>query len=110
MNGQSIATVCARQHRTEIPYGVIQIKNGLMETIVEKPAHEDLISAGIYAFSPEVLPFIPKHIPIDMPAVLASLVKNQKKVAVFPMRENWIDVGRPDDLETLRQQFGKETS
>ena len=100
----SAATVCARQHRTEVPYGVIRLKDGMLETIAEKPVHEDLISAGIYALSPEVLPLIPKDTPTDMPSLLVSLVKEKKKVAVFPMREDWIDVGRHVDLQNVRNK------
>jgi dTDP-glucose pyrophosphorylase/CBS domain-containing protein len=98
----SIATVCARPHRMEVPYGVIQLKDGMLEAIVEKPVYEDLVSAGIYALDPKALRFVPKDQITDMPTLLATLVQNQQKVAVFPMREDWVDVGRHDDLERAK--------
>lgn len=101
----SMATVCARAHRAEVPYGVIQMKDGLMQAIVEKPVYEDLISAGIYVLDPEVLRYVPRHCAYDMPQLLQALVQNQRKVAVFPLREDWIDVGRHDDLEKIRRSF-----
>lgn len=105
ISSHSIATVCARGHRMEVPYGVIQLKNGMLEAIVEKPVYEDLVSAGIYVLSPEALRYIPSGKPIDMPAVLHALVQDKQKVAVFPMREDWIDVGRHDDLEQAQRLF-----
>jgi|CXWL01.1.fsa_nt_gi dTDP-glucose pyrophosphorylase len=99
---KSIATICARQHLTSVPYGVIKLKEGKIETIVEKPVYEDLISAGIYVFNPQMLDFIPEKTAIDMPDVLLSLVKNNQKVDVYSMREDWVDVGRHDDLEQVR--------
>jgi dTDP-glucose pyrophosphorylase len=103
----ALATICARQHRTEVPYGVIRLKDGMFETMVEKPVHEDLISAGIYAMDPQVLRYVAKGVPVDMPAVLLALVSAQQKVAVFPMREDWVDVGRHDDLEAIKRHFGQ---
>lgn len=101
----AMATVCARMHRMEVPFGVIQLKDGNLEAIVEKPVYEDLISAGIYAMNPQVLRTIPKGCVTDMPTVLQSLVQDKKKVAVFPLRDDWMDVGRLDDLIKAKRQF-----
>lgn len=101
-SSKGIATVCARQHLTSVPYGVIKLKDGKLEAIVEKPIYEDLISAGIYVFTPRALNFIPDGTVIDMPDVLLSLAKDNQKVDIFPMKEDWVDVGRHDDLEQLK--------
>lgn len=103
----AIATVCARQHSVEVPYGVIQLKDGMLQTIVEKPVHEDLISAGIYVLNPAVLATIPKNQVTDMPTVLLALVQTNQKVAVFPMREEWVDVGRHSDLELAKRSLSE---
>ena len=105
-----IATVCVRPHRIEVPYGVVEIKDGMLQTIVEKPVREDLVSAGIYVIDPEVLDYIPAGKTLDMPSLLSALVQHQKKVAVFPMREDWIDVGRHDDLEQAKHAMAKSAS
>lgn len=104
-SSKAVATVCARHHHTSVPYGVIKLKDGKLETIIEKPVYEDLISAGIYVFSPCVLDFIPEHKVIDMPDVLMALAKSEQLVDIFPMREDWLDVGRHDDLEQARADF-----
>ncbi len=49
------STVCARLHRVEVPYGVIEVQDGCLQGIVEKPVYDNLISAGIYVLSPQVL-------------------------------------------------------
>ena len=105
-----IATVCVRQHRIEVPYGVVEIKDGMLQTIVEKPVREDLVSAGIYVIDPEVLDFVPTDKYIDMPSLLSALVQQHQKVAVFPMREDWIDVGRHDDLELAKTAMATSAS
>ena len=105
LNVNSCATVCARAHRLEVPFGVIQLKDGMMQAIVEKPVYEDLVSAGIYVLSPEILQTLPKGKAADMPAVLQSLVQSGKKVAVFPLHEDWADIGRYDDLMQATQNI-----
>lgn len=102
------ATVCVHTHRMEVPYGVVKIKNGMLHAIVEKPVHENLISAGIYVMEPDVLRDIPDHTKIDMPNLLGQLIQKDKKVAVFPMREDWLDIGRHDDLERAKNAISSD--
>ena len=102
-SSNAIATVCARPHRVEVPYGVIEMRDGVLHTIVEKPVHEDLISAGIYVLDPRALSYIEPNTVTDMPSVLLTLARDAQKVAVFPMREEWLDVGRHEDLELAKR-------
>ncbi len=106
---KSMATVCARPHRMEVPYGVIEVKDGMLKAIVEKPIYEDLISAGMYVLNPEALRLIPRNAVTDMPTVLTSLLKDKHRVSVFPLREEWMDIGRHDDLEQAKRQFASAT-
>ena len=101
----AVATVCARHHATSVPYGVIKLKDGKLENIVEKPVYEDLISAGIYVFDAAALMQIPKNTVVDMPEVLLELANGGKRVDIYPMREDWVDVGRHGDLEQARADF-----
>lgn len=110
MASGSIATICARAHHVEVPYGVIQLENGMMKAIVEKPVYEDLISAGMYALSPEALRYIPKNTVMDMPTVFTALLRDNKPVSVYSLQEEWMDIGRHDDLERAKQQFSSSSA
>lgn len=101
----AVATVCARSHQTEVPFGVIKQQNNKLMGIDEKPVYENLISAGMYAISPQVLDHIPKDKVSDMPGVLMNLVRQGEHVGVFSMNEEWLDVGRHDDLDRAKQHF-----
>lgn len=102
-DGGYTATVCARAHRVEVPYGVIEMRDGCLHGIVEKPVYDNLISAGIYVLSPSTLPRIPKEQVLDMPDLLLSLVGEGRKIGVFALEDEWIDVGRHDDLERAKR-------
>ena len=99
------ATVCARAHRVEVPFGVIQLQDGCLQSIVEKPVYDNLISAGIYVLHPRVLKRIPPDTVLDMPDLLLSLVQDREKVGVFVLEDEWVDVGRHDDLERAKRSF-----
>jgi len=103
--GGYIASVCARAHRVEVPYGVIDVRDGCMRGIVEKPVYDNLISAGIYVLSPSVLSKIPREQVLDMPDLLLSLVHEDNKIGVFALEDEWVDVGRHDDLERAKRTF-----
>jgi dTDP-glucose pyrophosphorylase/predicted transcriptional regulator len=96
------ATICARSHRVEVPYGVIKVKDGWLKNIIEKPVYEDVISAGIYVINPQAIDHLQQGIAMDMPGFLLLLAERKKKIAVFRMDEEWIDVGRHTDLERLK--------
>jgi dTDP-glucose pyrophosphorylase len=103
--GAYTATVCARAHRVEVPYGVIEVRNGCLRSIVEKPVYDNLISAGIYVLSPEVLNRVPPAALLDMPDLLLALVSDSHKIGVFVLEDEWVDVGRHDDLERAKRNF-----
>ena len=104
MDGNS-GTVCARAHRIEVPYGVIESKGGLLTGIVEKPIYENLVSAGIYVLSPGVLGLILPNTAVDMPDLIVSVVRTGQRVAIYSLEEEWVDVGRHEDLEHARRSL-----
>ena len=42
---------------------------------------------------------------LDMPDLLTALNEADKRVAVFPLRDYWRDIGRLADLEAARSEF-----
>ena len=101
--GGYTASVCARAHRVEVPFGVIHMENGCLKNIVEKPVYDNIISAGMYVLAPEALNYIPHNSVTDMPNLLLSLIADHKRVGVFTLEDEWVDVGRHDDLERAKR-------
>ncbi len=102
------ATVCARAHRVEVPYGVIEVRDGCLQSIVEKPVYDNLISAGIYMLEPQVLRRVVPGRVLDMPDLLLAVAQAQEKVGVFVLDDEWVDVGRHDDLERAKRNFATQ--
>ena len=81
---------------------MVNIVGAEVESISEKPIHRSMVSAGIYALSPEALDLIPKDEFTDMPTLLDLVRAKGEKVVAFPIHESWLDIGRHDDLNEAR--------
>lgn len=94
------ATMCVREYTTSIPFGVVEAAGVEFLGLLEKPSYTHLVNAGVYVIDPSLLSLIPTNKAVDMPNFLQVVKDAGHMVAVCPVHEYWIDVGRP---ETLRQ-------
>lgn len=102
---RSMATMCVREYDFQVPYGVVNIEDHRIVSIVEKPVHTFFVNAGIYVLDPSVLELIPKGRPLDMTDLFARILARGDETAVFPIREYWMDIGRIDDFERANGEF-----
>lgn len=93
------ATLCVREHVITVPFGVVQTNGVELAAFEEKPSYHQLVSAGVYVIDPQLLPLLPPHQPTDMPTLVLSAQQAGHRVAVCPIHEYWIDVGRPETLK-----------
>ena len=100
-------TMCVREYDFQVPYGVVKLDKHRIYSIEEKPVQRFFVNAGIYVLEPDVLDLIPKNAYFDMPTLFEKLVEQQKETAVFPIREYWLDIGRIDDFERAKGEFGE---
>lgn len=104
----TVATMCVREFEFQVPYGVAKIIDNQLIDIEEKPVQLFFVSAGIYVINPEVLELIPKDTSLDMPELFKKLIKLRKGVAVFPIREYWMDIGQIGDYEKANLEYGEQ--
>lgn len=103
--GEFLATMGVRPYQFEVPFGVIEEKKNRMIAFREKPKSTHLINAGIYVLNPEVLSMIPKNQVFPLTNLFARLLVEKKRVGVYKMREDWLDVGRLDELKKAEEEF-----
>jgi NDP-sugar pyrophosphorylase family protein len=97
-------TVGAFAHEYQVPYGVLEMEDGRVTRIDEKPVIRRYVSGGVYMLSPGVLELVRPGEPLDMPVLIDRLLAGNMRVAAFPIREYWIDIGRHDDLKRASQE------
>jgi dTDP-glucose pyrophosphorylase len=101
---QSAATLCVREHNTQIPYGVVSMDDTRVVALEEKPMLTHYVNAGIYLLNPDMLDLVPKDTFLDMPQLLETAAQQGKPVSAFPIHEYWLDIGHP---ETLARAHGE---
>ena len=99
------ATVCVREHRHTVPYGVVNMQESLLTKIEEKPVYRSMVSAGIYVLEPDTFRHLPRGGYCDMPTLLQGLIDRGMRAAGFPIHEFWLDIGRLEDLERANEYF-----
>ena len=93
------ATVCVREYLHEVPFGVVEVDGYAAARLDEKPVFRHLVNAGIYVLEPGVLSFLTAGEHQDMTDLLSRLIEAGRRPAVFPIHEQWRDVGRLGDLQ-----------
>lgn len=105
MDQAADATMCVREYKFQVPYGVVETKGNRITQLTEKPTHSYFVNSGIYALDPNVLDMVPQGHFYDMTTLFDDLMARGGHGVVFPVHEYWIDVGRFDDLEKARHEF-----
>lgn len=105
LKNTSIATMCVREYDFQVPFGVVEIENGKIKSIKEKPTHKFFVSAGIYMLSPEIIKQIPKDVFYDMPTLFEKLIGFNHNIVSFPIREYWLDIGRIEEFEKANDEY-----
>jgi dTDP-glucose pyrophosphorylase/CBS domain-containing protein len=99
------ATIAATAYEVKIPYGVLDAPDGVVGRLVEKPSYTYFVNAGIYIIEADIIDLIPENTRFDMTDLMSLLIKQGGKVVSFPIREYWLDVGRPEDFARAQRDI-----
>ncbi|MES2218871.1 MAG: nucleotidyltransferase family protein [Pseudomonadota bacterium] len=103
------ATMCIREQEHTILYGVVERReeSHLLKNIIEKPVSQFFVNAGIYVLDPKVLTLLAKDTFCDMPNLLMTCLEHAYRVATFPIKEYWLDIGHHQDLQRAHDDYEK---
>mgnify|MGYP000002800559 FL=1 len=90
------ATMGIREYDVQIPFGVVDINDGKIQGIREKPLHKFFVNAGIYVLNNNLIKKINGNSYLDMPNFLENEIKNNG-INAFPIHEYWQDIGRLEE-------------
>jgi len=76
-----------------IPYGILNMDDGKLRSIDEKPVFDLIINTGVYVLEPEALDLIQPGEKLDM-THLAERILDKGKITVYPIADGWFDVGQ----------------
>jgi NDP-sugar pyrophosphorylase family protein len=100
-------TICSRPYQVKIPFGYPVINGDVVVEFQEKPEFTYLVNSGIYCISPELLDEVSVNEYIDMPDLIQRAIQIGKRVGVFPLRENFHEIGRLEFYEASEEFYQK---
>jgi NDP-sugar pyrophosphorylase family protein len=105
LSNDSKATMGVREYDFQVPYGVVNVDDGNILSIEEKPVHKFFVSGGVYVLNEKVLDFIPDDEFYDMPTLFEKVIDEKLKSISFPIHEYWLDIGRIEEFEKANNEF-----
>jgi NDP-sugar pyrophosphorylase family protein len=102
---EAAATLCVREHTTQVPYGVVRMDDVTVQAIEEKPILSHYVNAGIYLLDPGLLKLVPSDQFFDMPQLVEKALARQHRVSAFPIHEYWLDIGLPETLQRAHTEW-----
>ena len=62
----------------------------------------------LYVFDPKVLNLLSKAKNLDMPSFFEMIINKNLKTMIFPILEEWIDIGNFDDYNRAKIKYSGE--
>jgi dTDP-glucose pyrophosphorylase len=103
-NGGYAATMALIPYHHKVPFGCVNLENGVITAFREKPLLRELSNAGIYALSPMILPRCSDE-PFPITKLFESCLENNEPIGGYVIDENWADIGMPEELNAARGYF-----
>jgi NDP-sugar pyrophosphorylase family protein len=100
--GGFAATVAHHEHTHTVPFGVLEVAEGRVLGLREKPTYSWRTNAGIYVLSPALVARVPHDVDFPLPALVDQCLERGEAVGAFPVGGDWIDVGRLPELTRAR--------
>ena len=85
--------IATTPYDVSIPYGIMDIEDGRVKGIKEKPVYNYYANAGIYLIKKSALKLIPEGRVFDATDLVNALSATGGKVVHFPIDGIWIDIG-----------------
>lgn len=98
----SVATI---PYQVDIPYAVMETKNNQVTSFKEKPTYTYYSNGGIYIVKRDLLNRIPKNTFYNATDLMEELIKDGSKLISYPIRQYWLDIGKPEDFEKAQSDI-----
>lgn len=100
-------TIVTSLKNVVIPYGVIySSENGRIESMEEKPQLSYFVNTGMYILNAELVNEIPKDTFFHMTDLADSLLKENRKVGMYPISEDsFLDMGEMEEMRRMEQKL-----
>jgi len=99
LNNDADLAVLTIPYQINIPYAVLETKNGIVKSLKEKPTYTYYSNGGIYLIKKNVLELIPKNTFYNSTDLMELLISKNYRVISYPFSGYWLDIGKHEDFE-----------
>lgn len=96
------ATVGIYEYTHTVPLGVVKLDGERVVEVREKPTEAWQVNAGIYVLDPALVDRVPSDVYYGLPALVEECLDRGEPVGGFRVTEDWLDLGRHDELKRAR--------
>ena len=100
----NLMTLIGCHKEVKVPYGILELDDGILKSFVEKPNYDVIINTGVYILEPEIIDMIPDNKSINMNTLIEEVSK-KGKVSVYPIHDGWMDVGQWEEYKNCLREI-----
>ena len=90
-------------------FGVLNIKNNNIESIIEKPVEKYNVSSGIYVIkNSKNLKIIPKNKFFTVPELISKFLSKKLKAGAYEVNKYWMGIENMEDLVKVENRIKKK--
>ena len=97
--------VMTKEIAVPFQFGKILSEGDYIIGVEEKPDLKLEILAGVYLLKPAVLELIPDDRYYGMDTLIKDMIARNLRIARYPIREYWLDIGRVNDYEMAQEAY-----
>jgi NDP-sugar pyrophosphorylase family protein len=98
-------TVASIPYNVDLPYAVLETKDGEIRSFKEKPTYTYYSNAGIYFIKTALLKNIPIEQHFNATDFMQLLLDKGHKVTYYPILGYWLDIGRHEDFAKANEDI-----
>ena len=106
---RAFVTMSLFEYKTDLQYGVIDMKNGIVTDWMEKPTIKSNINMGCYILNYDILNMIPAGKRYDMDVVIKRVINSKNRVSGFMIKKGFLDIGDMESYKKAQSAFEKKT-
>jgi dTDP-glucose pyrophosphorylase len=92
-------------YQVNIPYAVLETKDGIIKGLKEKPNYTYYSNGGVYLIKKNILNHIPENSFFNSTDLIESLIANEYKVVSYPFSGYWLDIGKHEDYNKAQEDI-----
>ncbi len=100
-------TVGVRNYEINVPYGVLNTENMIIESLEEKPTYKFNINGGVYAVNPDIIKYIKEDEIYNMTDLIEDAMNNDYRTGIYEITEYWKDIGQIEDYKKANKDIHK---